>query len=237
MKKKVIAGIVVLAVALGVIAFKPTLAWFVNSGSAKTQQIDLSYFDIAPVKPFDIRSAYTTPIPDPIPDPLPEPIKYVGPGENMIYVEDPVGIWKPGPLAVTNKSTILTNLRVYIEYSWWDANLVPAPGLVTVVYSPTQNADFTVDFADSDNWIFESGYWKYRYGGTTGSIDIPAADPTTGEIIDLINSMGYSYQLDPSDPGNAYNNYKDKEVTVKLTVEAKQAEYGDWTQVQEVIIP
>lgn len=73
MKKKVIAGIVVLAVAFGVIAFKPTLAWFVDSGSAKTQQIDLSYFDITPVKPFDIRSAYTTPIPDPSPTRYPNP--------------------------------------------------------------------------------------------------------------------------------------------------------------------
>ena len=227
MKKKVIAGIVVLAVAFGVIAFKPTLAWFVDSGSAKTQQIDLSYFDIAPVKPFDIRSAYTTPIPDPIPDPLPEPVKYVGPGENMIYVEDPVGIWKPGPLAVINKSTILTNIRVKIEYSFWNGT-----SLEDVVYGDKTD-DFSVIFNDPTNWDFAGGYWNYRYGGTTGSIDIPAADSTTGETIDLINSMGYSYQLDPSKPGNAYENYKDKEVTVKLTVEAKQAEYGTWTQVTQ----
>lgn len=212
MKKKVIAGIVILAVALGVIAFKPTLAWFIENGPAKKQTVDLGSFDVSLVTPCDIRSSYTDPL---------DSEKYIAPGENMIYVNDPEDGWTPGAIAVVNKSTILTNLRVKIEYTH-----ISSGGVRTqVVYSDTQQEDFTVVFANTDNWEYENGYWNYRYGGTTGSIDIPAADPTTGETINLINSMGYSDELLPN------NIYEDEPVTIIFKVEAKQAEYGTWAQV------
>lgn len=220
MKKKVIAGIVILVVAIGVIAFKPTLAWFVRNGPAQSQDVDLGYFEISLVGGTDceIRPAFIDP------NSSPPNKEYAAPGENMLFLEKAQDVWEPGPLVVLNKSTILTNLRVKIEYTY-----ITAGGVATQeVYRPTQMTDFVVDFDEPDDWVYDAvtGCWNYRYGGTAGTIAIPAAtDLINGETITLINSIGYSAALGR---GNIYEN---KDVTVKLKVEAKQAEYGTWTQV------
>ena len=212
MKKKVIIIITVLTLALGVIVLIPTLAWLTDLGSDKSQAISISNFSYSLIGGCDIRSSYTDPL---------NANKYVAPGENMIYIESTPGVWVPGTLSVLNKSTIATNLRVRIEYTYVTGG-VPAQ----VVYSPTQNADFTVDFAVPSDWQYDAvtECWNYMPGGSNiAAVDL-VANPS-GITTVLINSMGYSSLLGP---GNAY---EDKTVTVKFKVEAKQAEYATWQQV------
>ena len=216
MKKRFPVLIGFLAVVIGVIAVGSSLGWFQidDTGRQKAQLIEYGDMDYTLVGGCDIHPAYIDESSN----------EYAAPGENMIYSKNSQDKWVPGPLKVLNKSTITTNLRVKIEYSWWNSDLLPLPGLVTVVYSPTQNADFTVDFAVPANWVFDSGtgFWNYLPGGNS----IPAvADPVNGEEITLINSMGYSSAI------TVGSHYETKNVNVSLKVEAKQADYADWTDV------
>ncbi len=215
MKRKVIITVVVLAVALGVIVLFPSVAWISNSGTDKSQTVDISYFDISLIGGCDIRPAYTD---------VPNSVDYAAPGENMIFIEESQDVWVPGPLTILNKSTILTNIRVRIAYTY----ITPGGVSTEEVYRPTQNTDFVVDFDEPDDWQYDAATecWNYRYGGTSGTIEVPAAtDLINGDIITLINTLGYSSALGPN------NVYEDKPVTVTLKVEAKQAQYGTWAQV------
>jgi len=200
-----------LAVVIGVIAVGSSLGWFQidETGRQKSQLIEYGDMDYTLVGGCDIHPAYIDESSN----------EYAAPGENMIYVESTPGVWEPGALKSNNKSTITTNLRVKIMYSWWNG-----ASLETVTYSPTQKADFTVDFAVPANWVYDSGtgFWNYLPGGNS----IPAvADPVNGEEITLINSMGYSSAI------TVGSHYETKNVNVSLKVEAKQADYADWTDV------
>lgn len=215
MKKKVLALIIILAVTLGVIVFNTSTAWFVTGDSDKSQAINISYFNYSLVGGCDIRPAFIDPSIEP-----PDNNEFAAPGENMIYVEESPGVWTPGNLAVMNKSNITTNLRVKIEYSWWNGSALEQ------VYYGDQTGDFTVTFAIPADWQYDSGTkcWNYLPGGN----DIPAVDlgaNPSGIETDLITFMGYSSAI------INLNNYKNLAVTVKLKVEAKQADYAEWTDV------
>jgi len=218
MKKKVILILLFLTAAVSVVVLKPSLAWFFDSGSDKSQLIDIAKFDVALTKPCDIRSAYTA-----------GSDNYVAPGENMIYIEETENVWVNGSLSVMNKSTITTNIRVKIQYS----RLV-GENLVTTTYGDSTN-DFQVKDASgtlitvSPDWDYDvaTKCWLYKPVDDTQrpyDISIPT-DPVSGDEIVLLSSMGYSDQLEQN------NTYKNKTVTVALKVEAKQAEYATWTQV------
>lgn len=215
MKKRVLTLFIILTIAFGIIALRYSFAWFPNEGTYKSQAIDLSNFDISLVGGCQIRPVYTN-----ITDPT-NPVEYAAPGANMIHIEQSENVWVPGPLTMLNKSTILTNLRVHIEYSWWDGD-----SLETVVYTPTQQADFVVDFAVPADWSYDPATlcWDYLPGGAVIAPVDPLVYPLGKQSV-LINSMGYSSALAPG------NDYEDLPVDIIFKVEAKQAEYADWIQV------
>ena len=212
MKKKVLLVILLLATVLTVLLLYPSLGWFMDSGSEKSQAVDVGYFDIALANGCDIRSAYTD-------EGTSE--KYVAPGENMIYIEQSEDVWRPGPLTIVNKSTIPTSLRVKVEYTFWGPF-----GFETVVYSQDHQFDFSVVFREPLDWQYDetTEYWNYLPDGN----DIEPVDLSEnpdGVQTALIDSLGYSDTLGPG------SIYEDESVSVKLKVEAKQAEYATWIQV------
>lgn len=210
MKKKTILIIVALLMAIVAAAIAGTVAWLPRQGQDKMQNISIGIFDVSLQKPFEIRSGYVSVEGD----------NYIGPGENIMYFEDPADVWAADALRVVNKSNIPVSLRVKIEYSRWNGVSMEN----NIVYSGVSPADddFTVAFGVPADWTYDSGYWYYK-GGT-----IPAVDLNTnpdGETYTLINSISYDENLLPGSV------YEDKEVKIKLLVEAKQAEYATWTQV------
>lgn len=222
MKKKFLALIVFLAVALGAIALGSSLGWFPTFGGGgddpfKSQVIGYGDMEYTLVGGCDIRTAFTDP--DILP---PNNNKFVAPGENMIYIQDPPasGDWVPGVLTINNKSTVATNLRVKIEYSRWDG-----AALQTVVYGD-ETDDFTVDFAVLDDWEYNDAtkFWDYSPGDSL-VIDAVALDTFPGGNNILINSMGYSKDI------LVNSNYETRAVNVSLKIEAKQADYVEWSTV------
>ncbi len=221
MKKKVLALIIILTAVVSLLLLGNSFGWFLTSGGDeqlfRAQTIDYGDMDISLVGGCQIRPVYTN-----ITDPT-NPVEYAAPGANMIHIEQSENVWVPGPLTMLNKSTILTNLRVHIEYSCWNATLNK---LELKVYSPSQKTDFSVDFAVATDWVYDAGTecWNYVPGGNP----IPSAtDLVNGDEIVLIKSMGYSAALLPG------NKYETLPVTVKLKVEAKQAEYATWQQIYD----
>lgn len=212
MKKKFLTLIVLFAVVLGIMALGTSLGWFQSGGgdTFKSQLIENGDMEYTLVGGCDIRPAFTGE----------DLIDYAAPGENMIYVQNTENEWVPGVLTINNKSTIATNLHVKIEYSWWNGT-----ALETVVYGDKTD-DFTVDFPLG--WVYNTAtkFWDYSPGGSSviAPVDLDISANPEGINI-LINSMGYSYLLDETSP------YVSEEVTVKLKVEAKQADYVEWLSV------
>lgn len=219
MKKKVLALIIILTAAVSLLVLGNSFGWFLTSSGDeqlfRAQTIDYGDMDISLVGGCQIRPVYTN-----MTDPT-NPVEYAAPGANMIHIEQSEDVWVPGPLTMLNKSTILTNLRVHIEYSWWDGD-----SLETVVYTPTQQADFVVDFAVPADWSYDPATlcWDYLPGGAVIAPVDPLVYPLGKQSV-LINSMGYSSALAPG------NDYEDLPVDIIFKVEAKQAEYADWIQV------
>jgi len=222
MKRKYLGFIIILVVAVAVLAIGNSLGWFMSDAGNNpnnAQKIDYGDFDYSLVGGCDIRTSYTDGA----------DVKYVAPGENMIYYKNTEDKWVNGPLTILNKSTIATNLRVKIVYSRWDS--------VGSAFVPTNYGDSTADFqvknasgdpigTTGDGWSYEpgTGFWNYLPGGKAVQPVNFETDPDGQNII--ISSIGYSDQLER---GNVYENAV---VSVKLTVEAKQADYATWNQVK-----
>ncbi len=210
MKKRTTLIIIALLLAVVAVAIAGTVAWMNKQGDDRSQEISIGIFDISLQKPFEIRSGYVSEGGD----------NYVGPGENIMYFEDPADVWAADALRVVNKSNIPVSLRVKIEYSRWNGVSMEN----NIVYSGVSPADddFTVAFGVPADWTYDSGYWYYKGG------NIPAVDFNTnpdGETYTLINSLSYNENILPG------SDYEEKTVKVKLLVEAKQAEYATWAQV------
>ena len=224
MKKKILALIIVLAVTVSVLALGRSLGWFISGGGGdpyKAQTIEYGDMEFSLVGGCDIHPAYIDEV---------ESKEYAAPGENMIYVESSTpGVLIPGSLKVLNKSTITTNLRVKIVYSWWNTT--------TTALEPVFYGDRTDDFevknasgmplgTPGDGWTYDSSTkcWNYLPGGNA----IPAvANPAAGEEITLLSSLGYSSAMEDA----RLLIYKNLNVTVKFKVEAKQADYVNWSVV------
>ena len=236
MKKKVMPIILVLAIAFGVIAFKPSLAWL-SSSFNKSQKVDIGALSYTFDDTVSLNASYTDGSSN----------TFATPGENLLYVGT-----EPGTLKIFNLSTITTNLRIRIDYTYYNTDLLPLPGFVTIPYGekPALTDDFDVkDYTGellgvSSKWSYDAGYWNYvadPLAGAGKTDDIIAyIEPTTlegettltppvGDEIELISSVGYSSLLGNNSP------YKDKPVTVKLTVQVKQADYVDWSTIATII--
>jgi hypothetical protein len=212
MKKKALAIIIVLAAAVGIFAFRSSFAWL-PSEFQKSQ--DVSIGDLSYTFEGELQAAY-----------IDENtfIEYAAPGENMMYVG---GV--PGTLKALNLSTITTNLRIRIDYTYYDTG---TSSFVTVAYGekPAGTDDFDVLFSSVDGTFeYNSGTkcWDFKPAGAPlGNLyEIPAAAQPVSDEISLINSMSYSSNI----PTGSV--YEDENVTVKLTVEAKQSDYVDWETV------
>ena len=211
MRKKKFFLISIAVIATFAIVLSLSLAWFLEKGDDKKQELgDSSYFDMHIVGGLDIRPIFRDESKD---------IDYIAPGANIAYSEiDQVNhIWRQSPIVLYNRSSIETELRIKLDYTYIKEN----ENLALVTYSPTQDADFEIEFFDKNDWEFEDDYWYYRPGGN------PIA-PTgeTAAQVELIKSIGYSHELVA---GNVYEN---EEVEVNIIFEAKQAYYGTWTQVK-----
>ena len=226
MNKKVIPVLIILAIAVGIIAYKPTLAWLDKSEFVKSQQVDIGQLKYS----FDgeINAAYIDESTN----------EYVIPGANLIQVN---GL--PGILTAYNLSTITTNLRVRIDYTYYNA---VSHTLVQAAYGD-QTGDLSVAFAVPANWTYDTvtKCWNYKPAGApSGSpYEIPAyvepvtasgettVAPPVGDTIPLINSLGYSSALTAGNP------YEHQNVKITLTVEVKQADYATWTQAISQVYP
>jgi len=226
MNKKVIPVLLILAIAVGIIAYKPSLAWLDNSQFAKSQQVNIGQLKYS----FDgeIDAAYIDE----------SSTEYVLPGANLIYVN---GV--PGSLVAYNLSTITTNLRVRIDYTYYDTG---THTLIQAAYGD-QTGDLSVAFAVPANWAYDSATkcWNYKPAGApSGSpYEIPAyiepvtasgettIAPPAGDTIPLINSLGYSSALTAGNP------YENQNIHITLTVEVKQADYVDWTTLISQVYP
>ena len=242
MKKKVLPVVIVLATAVGIIAFRFTFAWFRSGGfegNNKSQQVIAGALNYEFTG--EIRGIYEDE----------SSSVYVAPGENLIFVDDT----HQGPMTALNKSSIATNLRVKIEYTYFEYD----EGTSSFVehYAPYDDSDtdLTVTFASPSNWDRDdaTGWWYYHVtGAAENDYRIPAVlEPTTqpatesttegstetsaettegapaGESIPIFTFLGYSDTLEKDD------GYDDEQVKIKLTVEVKQADYVDWETLYE----
>jgi len=208
MKKKVFTLIIILTAAIAVIAFKPSYAW-VSENFNKSQKVDVGKLDYG-FSGSIIQSQ-----------------NIVTPELNLI----------DGTLTAMNKSTITTNIRVKIVYTYYDAGILVDN---TKIYDNSPNQDLQVDFSTANGtWDYipvsvsdpSSGCWLYKPNGA--SLDSPykipvSTDLNNGDSIPLIDFLGYSgINVNPTD------GYEGQHVTIKVTIDAKQADYAEWKTIYE----
>ncbi|MGN8875909.1 hypothetical protein [Pseudoflavonifractor sp. HCP28S3_F10] len=108
---------------------------------------------------------------------------------------------------VTNTGSVPAYVRVALVYSWRDgatAGKNPAD-TGAIVGEPVTDADLTIDWGDSTNWVKGSdGYWYYK-------LPVAAGSPTSN----LIDSLTVSAA---SENGKLYN------LDLQILVDAIQAE-------------
>ncbi|GEM_PF-1780418 len=231
MKKKVLAILIVLATAVGIFALRSSFAWLKTGFDSKSQEVivgKLNYEFTGEIRGIYENESSTV---------------YVAPGENLIFIDET----QQGPMTAVNKSSIATNLRVKIEYTYYEYDEGTSSFVGQFEPYDGSNTDLTVTFASPSNWVYDtdSGCWLYHVtGAPAGDYRIPApleattqpsTEPTSesltqadvGEDIPIFTFLGYSDTLD-KDSG-----YDDKEVKIKLTVEVKQADYVTWETLYE----
>lgn len=231
MKRKALALMLILTAIVGIIAFKPSFGW-ISSVFNKSHEVDLG--DLKYSFEGEMHAAYIDE----------SSSEFVAPGENLIYVGN-----VPGTLKAFNLSTIKTNLRLRIDYTYYDTG---DSTFKTVTYGD-QTGDFVVKYTkdillgSSSYWAYDSSEkcWNYQPNGVAGQYDIDAyvsAETTTGEggitdpppvgnELDLIYSLGYSDSL------LAGNIYEDENVHITLTVEVKQADFVTWSTLISEVYP
>ena len=139
-------------------------------------------------------------------------------------------------MVLTNHSSIPTQLRVKVEYTYYDSNGAE----ITAVAEDLSDANLTtaqkeanpliVDFTDSSDWTYSSGYWYY--GGTTGTV--PARTAQGGASINAISDIHYSGEYTTAHDATGASLFNGDDITVTVTFEVKQKEYVTWSQLGSV---
>ena len=134
-------------------------------------------------------------------------------------------------ISLLNFSTIKTNLRLKIEYDYWDyvedtptlqegvlKMLAPNPSDTTQYLRVSLDPDYIYD-EDNDWWVFD------------GEIPV-AADPIAGTslslLVDDVETEDIIFCYDGATTGNVF---QDRDVSVTVTFQAKQSEGVDWDDI------
>ena len=134
-----------------------------------------------------------------------------------------------------NNSSVDTQVRVKVSYTYFDAQGNRLKELSSFVSTTDNSAPFVVELAtDSDSktyWTYNEadGYFYYDDPATEGGEDAikGLAEDVTQQIIPLFSAMYYSgeYSDLPSSSFGTDN------FVVKLSFQAKQAEYISWNDI------
>ncbi|MCR4614776.1 MAG: hypothetical protein K5756_01315 [Clostridiales bacterium] len=251
MKERIIGAVMIVVILIGFASYSGTFAWLRANIDDNASSADLTVGRMFSIEG-ELGSKYSM-----------GNKKIMVPGENLIVrplEEGEAGTpataglgtnvtedgYEPCKLSIKNNSTIETQLRVKIEYSYpqYVNSQVEIVGLNPLcVYGNTDtnrptdpNHRLVVAFTDSDKWVYDQtdGFWYYNPEEATSEDDdylIVPADYSDQDLIDYICYDPVYYT-----ETNNYNVWKDQqnvrtEVQVRLTVQAKQARYADWDDI------
>lgn len=225
MKKRIVSVALILAIGIGILFLQSSVAWQTNKfDRPQNMTIGTLLYDFEGT----VEGIYDS-----------GTAQYVAPGANLLFIGS-----QPGALNAYNRSTITTQIRVKVEYTriYWNGSAFVSQ---FVPYSDSDYVpdDLVVTFAEPALWEYvayvpgnpNTGCWFYKPAvDVAAPYDIPAFvdDPGTpdddaGNIIALISFLGYRGDIEDSPSWG----YVDSPVSIKLTVEAKQADYVDWATV------
>ena len=134
---------------------------------------------------------------------------FIVPGEELIKENQIVYI--------VNKSTISSQLRVIIEVDIGD-----------VKYYLSESTNEGIVGELTDDWVYVESEKTWYYKDTEG--EIPAVTQNNqSENINILSSLKIN--------GNKLgNSIETKEVVIKIIYQAKQADYAEWDNVEEISI-
>lgn len=148
---------------------------------------------------------------------------FIEPEMELLKPIDTEVIADPGEyrMYVLNTSTISTQLRVKVTYTYFDEN----GNITDLVYDASETSPFVADTAEG--WVYSDGYLYYGAEGENAVV----APVTEGEesYIPLFRSLKYSgpnsdFRADWYNPeGGEYTTF-----SVNVTFEAKQEEFVTW---------
>lgn len=243
MKKRVLCIALSLSLLACLVAVKGTFAWISFEDETKSHMLDIGRLKYDLIG--ELNSNYHNASGKAL----------IVPGDNLIVVpvveeeeesstsgettQAPSVRYQKSPLILKNFSTIDTQVRLKIEYTYYNSTVQEIPS--EAIYQGAASEKLEVIFGDTLNYTYEStdGYW---YISTQSDI-IPAVgseeetgtttdETTTSEQNDyenivLIESIHYK--------GSEYDKtYEGKEVSVTITLQAKQAYYVDWEDITQL---
>jgi hypothetical protein len=239
MKKRVLCIVLSLSFLACLAAVKGTFAWISFTDEIKTHMLDIGRLQYDVIG--ELNSNYHNA----------QGKALIVPGDNLIVVpveeESTTGgvttgapsvHYQHSPLILKNYSTIDTQVRLKIEYTYYETAAQTVPS--SAVYQGLSSEKLQVNFPSEMTCTYNStdGYW---YCSTENGV-IPAvvSEEETGstgetttssqldyEDIELIESVFYK--------GTEYDKtYEGKEVSVTITLQAKQAYYVDWEDITQL---
>ena len=141
-----------------------------------------------------------------------DPTKKYVPGEELLT---------SGNLTLTNKSTITTNFRVKILYSFTDIATDPDTVYTNEPYGPGCALEDYLTIGLVSKWKYDVTDDCYHYEYDTGDYVLPIP-PVEGYTFEIINTITF-------DGENIKNSYSGQGFGIKILFQAKQSEFVGWT--------
>lgn len=137
---------------------------------------------------------------------------------------------------LVNTSTIDTQLRIRIEYTYGKDQLSGEGAAQVYEISAENNSPLTVSLTQPNEWVYHDGYLYYKLQGASdaaftqdtiiNSDVLPAVTPENEQYIPLFNHIYYSGPNSDRISENSGDT-----VSINIIFQARQSEFVDWQNV------
>lgn len=225
MKNKIICLVLSLVLVGGLMGANGAYAWFVLSSGGSSGGAggvhNFSTGNVGIVVSGDFDKSYTTIVPE---DEL--LCAFDSSDENGAAALAKITAYPDCKMFLESTSSVDSQLRIKVEYGYGDTQ--------NNAFDNSENSPLTVEFTDSSLWTYNGGYFYYGvFEEDTNSSSVISAFDAAAEnaiplLVPLFNSIRYSGE-------NTDNSQiAGKTLTVKVTFEARQSEFVDWTAFGEI---
>ena len=224
MKNKIICLVLSLVLVGGLMGANGAYAWFASKAGASSGgaggEHNFSTGNVGIIVSGDFDKNYTTIVPE---DEL--LCTFNSEDESGAAALGKITDYTNCKMFLESTSSVDSQLRIKVEYGYGDTQ--------NNAFDNSENSPLTVEFTDSTLWTYNGGYFYYgEFDETKNSSSVISAfDPEmnpTPLLIPLFDSIRYSGE-------NTDNSQiAGKTLTVKVTFEARQSEFVDWTAFGEI---